>query len=36
MNVAVGGTTGYFPDGGDKPWVNSDSHAINSFWDRKG
>ena len=34
MNVAVGGTNGYFPDGGDKPWVNSDPHAVNSFWDR--
>jgi len=33
MNVAVGGTGKYFPDGvGNKPWVNSDPHAPNSFW----
>lgn len=36
MNVAVGGTNGYFPDGGNKPWSNNDPHAVNSFWDRKG
>ena len=35
MNVAVGGTNGYFPDGGDKPWNNWDPHAYNQFWDRK-
>lgn len=35
MNVAVGGTNGYFPDAPNKPWNNGDPHAINSFWDRK-
>ncbi len=32
INLAVGGTNGYFPDGFGKPWANSDPHAINSFW----
>jgi len=33
LNVAVGGISPYFPDGlAGKPWTNSDSHAINSFW----
>jgi beta-glucanase (GH16 family) len=33
FNVAVGGTTGYFPDGvGNKPWSNNDPHAIVAFW----
>jgi len=33
MNVACGGTNGYFPDGmGGKPWSDTDPHAINSFW----
>jgi len=33
LNVAAGGTNGYFPDGyGGKPWTDTDSHAINSFW----
>jgi hypothetical protein len=37
MNVAVGGTNSYFPDGvGDKPWSNNDAHSVNSFWDRRG
>ena len=33
INVAVGGTNGYFPDGlGDgKPWANTDAHAANNF-----
>jgi hypothetical protein len=30
LNVAVGGTNGYFPDDQcDKPWSNSASSAIN-------
>jgi len=30
MNVAVGGTNGWFPDGvGSKPWVDSASSAVN-------
>ena len=34
INLAVGGTNGYFPDGlGDgKPWANTDAHAANNFW----
>merc|ERR1712166_1670878 len=33
LNVAVGGTMGYFPDGEcDKVWDNKDPHAVNSFW----
>lgn len=35
INVAVGGTNGYFPDGNGKPWSNSDPHAVNSFYDAK-
>ena len=34
MNVAVGGVSGYFPDGvGGKVWSNDDSHAVNAFYD---
>ena len=34
LNLAVGGTNGFFPDGlGDgKPWGNTDPHAANDFW----
>jgi len=33
LNVAVGGTNAYFPDGvAGKPWSNTDPHAVNSFW----
>jgi hypothetical protein len=33
LNVAVGGTGGYFPDNaGNKPWMNNDPHAVNAFW----
>ena len=36
MNLAVGGVTGFFPDGVDgnpsKPWTNGDSDAGGSFW----
>ncbi len=33
MNLAVGGTNGYFPDGaGGKPWSDTDAHADNNFW----
>ena len=36
LNLAVGGTGGYFPDGlGGKPWSDGDQHAVNSFWDAK-
>ena len=36
MNVAVGGTATYFPDGeGGKMWTNTDQHAVNAFWNAK-
>ncbi|KAI8575461.1 hypothetical protein K450DRAFT_292668 [Umbelopsis ramanniana AG] len=35
MNVAVGGTNGYFPDAKNKPWKNADPRAVNKFWDRR-
>jgi len=31
MNVAVGGTGGYFPDGYNKPWKNADPNAKQAF-----
>jgi hypothetical protein len=32
LNVAVGGTNGFFPDGfGRKPWVNGDPTAMVRF-----
>lgn len=37
LNVAVGGTNGYFPDGvGGKPWADLDSHSVNAFYSAKG
>ena len=34
INLAVGGTNGYFPDNlGNKTWSNSSPHAVNEFWD---
>jgi beta-glucanase (GH16 family) len=36
INLAVGGTVGFFPEGvGNKPWSNSDSNAVNKFYDAK-
>lgn len=35
MNLAVGGTNGYFPDEGnqsDKPWKNASPQASTDFW----
>jgi hypothetical protein len=33
MNVAVGGTNGWFPDGqGDKPWLNHAGSKSPSFF----
>ncbi|XP_049779843.1 beta-1,3-glucan-binding protein-like [Schistocerca cancellata] len=37
INLAVGGTNGYFPDnaqntGGNKPWINSSPTAFADFW----
>ncbi|KAJ7909654.1 gram-negative bacteria-binding protein, partial [Mycena leptocephala] len=32
MNVAVGGTNGWFPDGqGDKPWLNQAGNPMEDF-----
>lgn len=37
LNVAVGGTGGYWPDGkGGKPWSNTSPHAVNEFYDAQG
>ncbi len=36
LNLAVGGTTGYFPDGvGDKPWSDMSQRASAEFYDNK-
>ena len=33
MNVAVGGTNGYFQDGQcGKPWSDTDPQAVNAFY----
>ncbi|OCK77121.1 glycoside hydrolase family 16 protein [Lepidopterella palustris CBS 459.81] len=33
LNVAVGGTNGFFHDGyGDKPWINHSPTAMRDFW----
>lgn len=33
INLAVGGTNGYWPDGvGGKPWEDNSAHAVNDFW----
>jgi hypothetical protein len=37
MNIAVGGTNGYFPDGQDgKPWSDTSPNAMDSFWSAVG
>ena len=37
MNLAVGGTNGYFPDGvGAKPWSNNSPRSSSEFYDNKG
>jgi beta-glucanase (GH16 family) len=36
MNVAVGGTTGYFADGGNKPWSNNSPTSVKQFYDARG
>lgn len=37
MNLAVGGTNSYFPDGmAGKPWSNQDPHSVNAFYNAKG
>lgn len=35
INLACGGTTGYWPEGNGKPWSNTDPHAVNQFYDAK-
>ncbi|KAF2258385.1 concanavalin A-like lectin/glucanase [Lojkania enalia] len=36
LNVAVGGTNGFFPDGvGNKPWGNQSPTAPKEFWDNQ-
>lgn len=36
LNVAVGGTNGWFADGvGGKPWVNDSPNAKKDFWDAR-
>ena len=37
LNVAVGGTNGYFEDGkkDDKPWSNNGLNAVSDFWKAK-
>ncbi|KAG0312572.1 hypothetical protein BGZ99_009388 [Dissophora globulifera] len=36
MNVAVAGSSGYFPDGvGGKPWSDTSEHAVNDFYAAK-
>ncbi|XP_025116273.1 LOW QUALITY PROTEIN: beta-1,3-glucan-binding protein-like [Pomacea canaliculata] len=39
LNVAVGGTNGYFPDGWNygvaKPWPNNSPHANADFWAKR-
>lgn len=33
FEVAVGGTSGYFPDGvGGKPWADNSANAVNQFY----
>lgn len=41
MNVAVGGTNGFFPDSvsngdGQKPWSNRDANGPEKFWKGRG
>ena len=36
INLACGGSGGYFPDGNGKPWSDTSPHAVNEFYDAKG
>mmetsp|Transcript_10882 Transcript_10882/g.21273 ORF Transcript_10882/g.21273 Transcript_10882/m.21273 type:complete len:377 (+) Transcript_10882:879-2009(+) len=37
INLAIGGTNGYFPDGqGNKPWSDMDQHSVNAFHNTAG
>jgi hypothetical protein len=36
LNVAVGGTNDFFPDGlGGKPWSNQSPQSVNEFWNAR-
>jgi len=36
LNVAVGGTNGYFKDGEcGKPWADADQHSVDAFYNAK-
>ncbi|KDR73049.1 hypothetical protein GALMADRAFT_1342774 [Galerina marginata CBS 339.88] len=35
LNVAVGGTNGWFPDGTEKPWLDGSNTAMGDFWAKK-
>ncbi|KAI8376228.1 concanavalin A-like lectin/glucanase domain-containing protein [Radiomyces spectabilis] len=35
LDVAVGGTTGYWPDSPSKPWRNNDLDAAEKFWSKR-
>lgn len=35
LNLAVGGVNGYFPDGDEKPWGNSDPDSVNNFYNAR-
>lgn len=32
LDVAVGGTSGWFPDGSEKPWLDGSATAMGDFW----
>ncbi|KAF9039187.1 concanavalin A-like lectin/glucanase domain-containing protein [Panaeolus papilionaceus] len=36
LNVAVGGTNGWFPDGNEKPWLDGSRTAMADFWRMRG
>lgn len=36
INLAVGGTADYFPEGNGKPWSNTSPHSVNEFWNARG
>lgn len=36
MNLAVGGTNGWFEDGkSDKPWIDTSENAPKDFWEAR-
>ncbi|KAF8882971.1 GH16 beta-1,3-glucan recognition protein [Infundibulicybe gibba] len=35
LDVGVGGTNGWFPDGSEKPWLDGSLTAMGDFWKRK-